>query len=124
MDVFIFGGQIGKSLLVRAVACAPNCKNHPDGRDVNNVEFTFSRCTAGGSSPCDETKKVFAHTENNVPYCSFGGADQCDYLNIADRNAKWPGTNTVIENGEYRVRVVAKGKNANWQGSVQIKIQR
>lgn len=120
MDVFLYGGQTTKFLNFRAAACAPNCINRPDGRDVNSVMFTVFRRT-----PQNTLQWVFEHTENNAPYCIFGGSAQCPYLNIADLNTKWPGSNTVIVNGDYVLKVDADGKNgASWHGSANFKINR
>ncbi|MBI5304216.1 MAG: hypothetical protein HY868_18940 [Chloroflexi bacterium] len=120
MDVYLFGGQTGKFLNFRAVACAPNCNNRPDGRDVNNVYFTVFRRT-----PQNTLQWVFDSEEQNAPFCIFGGSNQCPYLNISDPNVKWPGTNTVIANGDYVLRVEANGKNnATWNGRANFKVNR
>ena len=69
--------------------------------------------------------KLFEQTESAVPYCSFGGTDKCDFLDLSDRNAKWPGTNTVIDNGEYYFEVTARGKNnRTWDGNFRFRVQR
>jgi hypothetical protein len=120
MDVFLYGGQTSKFLNFRAVACAPNCNNRPDGRDVNSVLFTVFRRT-----PQNTLQWIFEHEENNAPYCIFGGSDQCPYLNITDPNTKWPESNTVIANADYVLKVDADGKNgASWHGNASFRIQR
>lgn len=120
MDVFLYGGQTSRFLNFRAVACAPNCNNRPDGNNVNAVMFTVFRRT-----PQNTLQWVFEHEETQAPYCIFGGSAQCPYLNITDPNVKWPGSNTVIANGDYVLRVEASGKNnASWRGSANFKINR
>jgi hypothetical protein len=120
LDLFMFGGQIGGQLVFRALACAPNCNNRPDGRDVNSVSFTFFKRLADGT-----LKWVFEHTESGAPYCSFGGSGGCNFLDIRNTNTRWPGTQNVIENGDYVLSVGAEGKNrAAWSGNFYFKIQR
>ncbi len=120
MDVFLYGGQTSKFLNFRAVACAPNCNNRPDGRDVNAVMFTVFRRT-----PQNTLQWIFEHEETSAPYCIFGGSAQCPYLNLTDPNTKWPGSNTVVANGDYVLRVEANGRNnASWRGNANFRIFR
>jgi hypothetical protein len=120
MDVFVFGGQVGWQMAFRAVACSPNCNNRPDGRDVNSVYFAFFKRLPDGT-----LKWVFEHTESSAPYCSFGGSGVCDLLDIRNPNTRWPGTQTVVENGDYVLQVEAEGKNrASWHGSFNFRVQR
>ncbi len=120
MDLYVFGGQVGWQLVFRAVACAPNCNNRPDGRDVNSVYFVFFKRLADG-----RLRWVFEHTEMNAPYCSFGGSGACNWLDIRNLNTRWPGTQNIVENGDYVLRIEADGKNgASWNGSFNFRVQR
>jgi hypothetical protein len=68
---------------------------------------------------------VYDHTENAAPYCSFGGNNACDFIDLSNKNVKWPGTNITIDNGEYYFEVHAEGKNGrNWDGNFRFKVQR
>jgi hypothetical protein len=124
MEVRVVGGQFGKTLLIRIIACVPNCATKPDGNDVTQAEFIFNQCINPGSDACQTLRPVYTHRETSAPYCSFGGTNQCDYLNIADPSAKFPGTNNVVANSEYIVSMEMRGKNALWSGKTRIKIQR
>ncbi|MBI5651095.1 MAG: hypothetical protein HZC40_11730 [Chloroflexi bacterium] len=120
-DLFLFGGQSGTRLVFRVIACSPNCNNRPDGRDVVAVKFAILRVTAQGQ-PGD---LVFEHTETQSPFCAFGGTGACDALSIAERNAKWLATNTVIENADYILRVTAADKNSGaWDGRFKFTVRR
>lgn len=120
MAVFIFGSQGGKRLVFRAIACSPNCNNRPDGRDVDQVTFSFFKKTPQG-----QLKWMYDHTESNAPYCSFGGSANCDLLDISNQNAKWPNNQNVVENGDHVLQVDVDGKGgASWHGRVNFKIQR
>jgi hypothetical protein len=123
MEFTMFGPSVATKFLVfRAIVCNPDCKNRPDCNDVNSVKFTFYKWNVNANQ---KGAKVYEHTENSPPYCSFGGSGTCDFINLADKNVKWPGTNTVIENGEYYFEVTAAGKNnRNWNGDFRFKVQR
>ncbi|MBI5651094.1 MAG: hypothetical protein HZC40_11725 [Chloroflexi bacterium] len=124
MEARVVGGQIGKMLILRIIACVPNCRTRPDGNDVTQAEFIFNQCINPGSNACQTMRPVYTHRETSAPYCAFGGSNQCDYLNIADPNARFPGTNNVVANSEYIVDMEMRGKNALWSGKTRIKIQR
>ena len=120
MAVFIYGGQVGKRMAFRAIACSPNCNNRPDGRDVDQVTFSFFKRTPQG-----QLKWMYDHTEMNAPYCSFGGSSNCDFLDISNLNAKWPNNQNVVENGDHVLQVDVDGKGgASWHGRVNFRIQR
>lgn len=120
-DLFLFGGQTGTRLVFRALACSPNCAGRADGRDIVAVKFAILRVTAQ-AQPGD---LVFEHTETQAPFCAFGGAGACDAINLADRNAKWSGTNHSIENVDYVLRVTAADKNNGaWDGIFKFTVRR
>ncbi len=124
MEVTMFGPKIANKLVAfRAIVCNPDCRNRPDGHDVNTVKFTFYKWNTQGAG--QKGAKVYEHTEGTAPYCSFAGSGQCDFIDLSDRSVKWPGTNTVIDNGEYYFEVTAAGKNnRNWNGNFRFRVQR
>lgn len=124
MEVTLFGPAVAnKQMAFRAIVCNPDCKNNrPDGRDVDSVKFTFYKWNVNANQ---KGQKVYEHTESTAPYCSFGGSGRCDFIDLSDRNVKWPGTNLVIDNGEYYFEVTAAGKNnRKWNGNFRFKVQR
>lgn len=123
MELTMFGPSVAnKFLAFRAIVCNPDCKNRPDGKDVNSVKFVFYKWNVNANQ---KGTQVYEHTENSPPYCSFGGSGTCDFINLSDKNVKWPGTNIVIENGEYYFEVTAAGKNnRNWNGDFRFRVQR
>ncbi len=124
MDLTMLGPSVANKFLVfRAVVCNPDCKNRPDGKDVDSVKFTFFKWNTQGGG--QKGAKVYDQTEGAAPYCSFGGSNTCDFINLSDKNVKWPGTNSVIDNGEYYFEVQAWGKNnRNWNGNFRFRVQR
>lgn len=124
MELTMLGPSVANKFLVfRAVVCNPDCKNRPDGKDVDSVKFTFFKWNTQGGG--QRGAKVFEQTEGAAPYCSFGGSDTCNFISLSDKNVKWPGTNSVIDNGEYYFEVQASGKNnRNWNGNFRFRVQR
>lgn len=125
MQARVFGGQVGKSLVFRVTACAPDCNGKPDGNNINHVQFTIY-ALPNENSDSSNGDQVYDHTESASPYCAFGGDNKCDYIDISNPNAKWPDTNKItVQNGVYALRFQANGKNdAMRNGEVKFKIQR
>ena len=125
MQARVFGGQVGKLLVFRAVACAPDCNGKPDGNNINTVQFTIYKLP-NENSDSSNGQVVYDHTEGAAPYCAFGGDNKCDYFDISNSNVKWPDTNKIaVQNGFYALRFLANGKNdAMRNGEVNFKIQR
>ncbi len=86
-----------------------------DGDGVDRVEISVRFQPNNGNE-----RQVYSRTERTPGYCSFGGGEpNCDVVRIG-RDARWPDTDTPIENGNYEVNfsVVRDGENspsANWR---------
>ena len=108
----------------QVVACEPDCKTKPDGNGVTSIDFSFYKGTYKLRDDVDGKTPVYQHTENNHPYCAFGGDDPCPLWIFAAQNNKWPnGAN--IDNGNYTLLMNAQGKNNGlWTSVLNFTIQR
>jgi hypothetical protein len=121
LELTVFGTALAqKQLGFRAVACAPDCFNRPDGANIELVQFIFARRTPGGT-----LQHLYDYTDYTAPYCAFGGEGRCEFLDVSNPNATWLRTQTVIANGEYVLQIFASGRRSGrWSGFVQFRVQR
>jgi Bacterial SH3 domain len=70
---------------------------------------------------------IYTHTENNAPYCIFGGDGPCNSWVFEDFVYKWESGGAVIEAGEYKVNIDATvddpSINLHWERIVKISLQ-
>jgi len=48
---------------------------------------------------------IYSHTENNKPYCIFGGDSTCNSWVVEDFVDKWEAGGAVLETGDYTVSI-------------------
>jgi hypothetical protein len=70
-----------------------------DGGGIDRVEISV----AGPIDPFGDTDTVYTGTERNPGYCSFGGDDPCNLLNLSPGN-HWPGGPEIFD-GEYEAQL-------------------
>ena len=76
----------------------------------------------------DQNKnKIYTHTENNAPYCIFGGDGPCNSWVFEDFVYKWESGGAGIEAGEYKVNIDATVDDPfitlHWERIVKISLQ-
>ncbi len=82
----------------------------PNNRRIDHVDFVITD---------DNGDEVYRRTERVYGYCAFGGGEpNCNVLEIG-RDARWPGTDNRIRNGDYNVeaRIFLEGDgdpSARW----------
>jgi hypothetical protein len=86
------------------------------GKDggVQNVNFSVDQ----------NGETVYNHTENNAPYCIFGGDDRCNSWVLEDYTYKWEAGGSVVEKKKYTVSITANlddpSVNLFWSADVKI----
>lgn len=90
------------SLTFQVQAYDPD-KGNKDGAGIKNVEFHI--LDADGN-------EVWKQTEQNVPYCSFGGDNPCPVYVFSAHGNKWP-NGQQIQNGTYSLQVNVHAENSD-----------
>lgn len=125
MEGKAYGTPLATTFLsFQVVVCEPDCKTKPDGNGVSSVEFSFYKGTTKSRNALDGKTPVYKWTEQNHPYCAFGGGDVCPKWIFAEHGNKWPNGST-IDNGDYTLLMKANGKNNGlWTSVLNFTIRR
>ncbi len=79
-----------------------------DGAGINYVDFTFYK---------EDGTQVYYKRETTARYCSFGGGEPtCPALKI-EPGAKWPGTDTPLTPGRYKLKMEAIPHDSSHAGA-------
>jgi hypothetical protein len=79
---------------------------------VGPVSFTITR----------NGDLVYSHVENNVPYCIFGGNNQCNSWVFEDGVYKWESGGNLAKSGKYKVGVDVNvdGDDSHWEAEFRV----
>lgn len=89
-----------------------------DGDGIASVDFIFTELKPNG----DEVE-VYSHTEQNAPFCAFGGDAECPVWVFAQHDNKWP-SGTPIETDDYNLRAVVHAQNGqSWKADTGFHIE-
>jgi hypothetical protein len=69
---------------------------------VQKVDFRVTQTDSN-----DNTNTIYNHTENNAPYCIFGGDNTCNPWVFEENVYKWEQGGLPLEAGVYKVNIVA-----------------
>ena len=63
---------------------------------VQNVSFSVN---------IKDGDTIYSHTENNQPYCIFGGDSTCNPWVVEDSVVKWEAGGAILETGDYTISI-------------------
>lgn len=69
---------------------------------VQKVDFRVTQTDTN-----DNTNTIYENTENNAPYCIFGGDSICPPWTLEENVYKWEQGGLSLETGVYKVNIVA-----------------
>jgi hypothetical protein len=71
---------------------------------------------------------VYNHTENNKPYCIFGGDSICNSWVTEDYVTKWEAGGVVLESGDYTISIAPALDDPNinlfWSADITLTVPR
>ncbi len=83
---------------------------------VQNVNFSVTK----------NNDPIYDHTENNAPYCIFGGDNACSSWPLEDYFYKWKSGGAVLEPGVYTISITPTlddfSVNLFWSADVTVRL--